>query len=238
MAGCFAACLLLLSSCSYIFKKTMGILDSDDLLKIKNIAYEQAEMFGYSDNELYYLPNSYLEYVQFLEDSTGKSLSNFRDSYQIIIFNHQKEMISFCSAGLVGTKFPHISGKLSWNETGIYDSFPPSDIYSKPITNSDGSVCTFQDSTSKCGYLPKVDIEFDSLREYIIPFKKDRTENRNNTSDYHVFILAGLYVSNTFESTLEAVQANIDKADSGINIRRYLVFTDTYGKNNTQTMFD
>jgi hypothetical protein len=189
------------------------------------------ELFRYdfiTEGDIYYLDYQY--FTEYLSKEFGEKAEDYIAYYRVpqnIYFDWEGNMISFAGLQTIYVEPDSVLGaKFYWNNTDIYDSFPPKNLYHS------SSAMNYIDTASAL-HLPKFQIDRDMLLSYIHPLKEengamniefDEFGANEEIYDYEVFIMTNRrFISYIPMAQLEAINKNLAKADENLNIKVNIV---------------
>jgi hypothetical protein len=183
---------------------------------------------------LYYLTTDYHDnYLTRFENqiANGDSIKHYRKLDNIIYFDKTGRMISFNSGTLVSPKIMDTYFISNWNETGMYNTFPPTDIYSAPMNKTMiyKEKPDDYDELSCVKYLPQFDINRDSLYKYMLPYYKTaNSKDEDESYDYEVFIIGVMFLcEEAIEHQVNTVKKNIELDSNRSKIKINYVVADS-----------
>ncbi len=177
-----------------------------------------------SIDDIYYIERDYFDnYIEnfWKKDSINNAPYNIFS--QIIYYDWEDNMISFNSIRLVyyepATDSTEV--KFYWNSSEMYNTFPPTDLYSSP----GGKLTDYTDENSPY-YLPKINLSRDSIVKYMKPIYENVEISDEEIYDYEVFIFTNLFhLSYEPYAHIETVKENL-KLKKGASVKVNIVMTD------------
>lgn len=188
---------------------------------------------GIPENSLFYLDTNYHDiYIKGVEERVNASqkINDLRAYTKVVYFDKNGKMLSYNSDRMVPPIISVNSVVLKeWNKSGMYDTFPPTDIYNSPLAlkqiEQQGEA--FYSKKGSCKYIPFFELHKDSILKYMHPYFTNSTQE-NIEADYYVFIISRLFMNwETVKYQIQTVDDNLLLNNNEFKVQKFFILSDS-----------